>query len=539
MPKAQLRKIESPKRPAGSHTDAGADTIVKYCFGNMPDIPYLADINTLSAGAEGSLSVIEGCASIPFSIKRVYYLHSMDMATRRGFHAHKTLWQCIVCVHGSFELSLEGQAGIFNFTLNNPTQGVIIPPGYWREMNMLSENTVILVLASQVYSEDDYIRNYDEFKTWLANDQSITNINYLNLDKMIDAERGHLEEAFNRVLSQGQYIQGRELQRFEESFACICNAKHCIGSGNGLDALTLALTAYDIGPGDEVVLCAFGFIATAFAVTNIGATPVFIDCLPGGNLDPNLLEAAITPATKAIIPTHLYGIPAEMDQIMTIAEKYGLKVIEDACQAHGALYKTKACGSLGHAAAFSFYPTKNLGALGDGGCVVTNDDKLAQQMRMIGNYGSFEKYKHICLGRNSRLDELQAAFLNVRLPFLAMGNTQRRELALIYQKRLTELKEISIPTVPPGCESVWHVYAIQVHSGKRDALKTYLNACGIGTNIHYPTTIPSNECYGLKHCFPQAERMAAETLSLPLDQLHKEAEILHICSAIKNYYATT
>jgi dTDP-4-amino-4,6-dideoxygalactose transaminase len=314
-------------------------------------------------------------------------------------------------------------------------------------------------------------------------------------------------------MDSGWFIQGLECEAFESEFAAYTQTNHCVGVGNGLDALRLILLGYGIGMGDEVLVPAQTFIATWLAVSEVGATPVPVDIDPRTyNIDPTLVEDAITLKTKAIIPVHLYGQPANMDPIMAIAEKHGLKVIEDAAQAHGALYKGRPCGSLGDAAAFSFYPGKNLGAFGDGGAVTTSDPKLAERIRMIGNYGSREKYRHEIQGCNSRLDELQSAFLRVKLKYLNEWTECRREIATTYN---SALPDHIAPVAPKWVQPCWHLYVIQ--SDARDRIKKHLEGNGVQTLIHYPIAPSDQKAYQGQIASLENGRITAERcLSLPI-----------------------
>ena len=296
--------------------------------------------------------------------------------------------------------------------------------------------------------------------------------------------REELESAFRRVLESGYYILGKEVTAFESEFAAYCGVRHCIGVGNGLEALHLILRAYGIGQGDEVIVPSNTYIATWLAVSYAGAVPVPVEpVLSTYNIDPERIESAITQRTKAIIPVHLYGQSASIDPIMVIAKKYNLKVIEDAAQAHGAYYKDQRTGGLAHAAGFSFYPGKNLGALGDGGAVTTNDDELADNVRMLRNYGSRMKYYNDAKGFNSRLDELQAAFLREKLKVLDEWNARRTEIANEYLKNLQGFG-LELPTVPDWAVPVWHLFVVR--TSVRDRLQQRLQNAGIATMIHYP-----------------------------------------------------
>lgn len=340
-------------------------------------------------------------------------------------------------------------------------------------------------------------------------------VSFKPLERELDHE---LRAAFERVYEKSWYISGEEGRKFEEEFAAYCNMDYCIGCGNGLDALFLILKAYGIGKGDEVIIPSNTFIATALAVSRTGAEPVLVEPdIRTYNIDPKLIESKITERTRAVIAVHLYGQPADMDAITEIAGKHGLKVIEDAAQAHGALYKGRKTGSLGDAAGFSFYPGKNLGALGDAGCVTTNDEKLVRKIRELSNYGSDRKYHHIYQGYNTRLDEMQAAFLRAKLPELDRMNEDRRSSATRYLQEIHN-ESILLPFVNENTSPVWHIFAVRTKH--RDKLASYLEEHGIQTVIHYPTAIHNQEAYAgmirkkeeLKIC----EEISATELSLPM-----------------------
>jgi len=351
-----------------------------------------------------------------------------------------------------------------------------------------------------------------------------------------------MDDAYRRVMESGWFIHGEEVQAFEREFAAYCGAKHCIGVGNGLDALHLILRAWGIGEGDEVIVPANTFIATWLAVSYAGAKPVPIEPDPRTyNLDPDLLEAAITSRTRAVIPVHLYGQPADMDPILSIAEKHRLKVIEDAAQAQGARYKNRLSGTLGHAAGFSFYPGKNLGALGDAGAIVTNDATLADRVRMYGNYGSKVKYYHEVKGYNSRLDEFQAAFLRVKLAHLEEWNTRRQQIAAFYQQNLAGLPGLSLPHVPDWVSPVWHIFTV-LHPN-RDHLQEYLRELGVGTLIHYPVPPHLANAYQefgfSKGTFPISESIASTELSLPIGPHMDLDDAGYVVNIIQEYCSRT
>lgn len=330
--------------------------------------------------------------------------------------------------------------------------------------------------------------------------------------------RPRLDAAYARVVDSNWLILGHELEAFEREFADYCGARHCIGVANGLDALFITLKAMGIGTGDEVIVPSNTYIATWLAVSYAGATPVPVEPDPRTyNIDPSLIEAAITPATRAILPVHLYGQPADMDPIMEIAQRHGLKVVEDAAQAHGARYKGRCTGSLGDAAGFSFYPGKNLGALGDGGAVLTSDDDLADHLRVLRNYGSRVKYHNEVKGFNSRLDELQAAFLRVKLVVLDDWNNRRRETAAHY---LTALRDsgLTLPYVPAWADPVWHLFVVR--HPRRNQIQAALAAHDVSSLIHYPIPPHLQPAYEemsfLPGIFPISEAIHEEVLSLPI-----------------------
>ena len=365
---------------------------------------------------------------------------------------------------------------------------------------------------------------------------------FLDLKHLHKEIREPLEQAFKRVLDSGWFITGPEVEAFESEFATYSEVKHCVGLGNGLDAIHLLLRAYEIGPGDEVLVPSNTFIATWLAVSQCGATPVPVEPdINTHNINPDALVAAITPRTRAIIPVHLYGQPADMDPINAIAKQYGLVVIEDAAQAQGARYKGRRVGSLGHAAATSFYPGKNLGALGDAGAILTNDKAIADKVRILRNYGSQVKYKHEVAGYNTRLDEMQAAFLRVKLGVLDDWNARRRLVANKYTSLLhssaSENSNLELPNVPEWAEPVWHLYVIR--TAHRDALRDYLDKQGVATVIHYPIPPHKQACYQefQGHQLPIAEILADEVLSLPISPVMRFDEVEFVANSIKTCLA--
>ena len=359
-------------------------------------------------------------------------------------------------------------------------------------------------------------------------------VSFLPMEKELDQE---LRNAFERVYSRSWYILGEEDKAFEQAFASYLGVNNCVGVGNGLDALVLALRALKIGPGDEVIVPSNTYIASVLAISYAGATPVLVEPdIDTFNIDPYLIESAITGKTKAIMPVHLYGQACDMDPVMKIADKYGLFVIEDCAQAHGATYKGKKVGTFGIVAGFSFYPGKNLGALGDSGAVVTDNDELASEIRALSNYGSDYKYHHILKGVNSRMDEMQAAFLSVKLPHLDRMNQERRRIADMYSSKINNPKVI-LPAVNPECVPVWHIYGVRCE--ERDALENFLKERGIGTNKHYPTPIHLQEAYKdlaiPEGALPIAEKISKTELSLPIYYGMTDEEIQYVIDSVNEF----
>ena len=363
------------------------------------------------------------------------------------------------------------------------------------------------------------------------------NIPFLDLGAAYRELQSGIDAAVARSLASGWYIGGPEVESFEEEFAAYTGAEHCVGLANGLDALHLALRAMDVGPGDEVIVPSNTYIATWLAVSQCGATPVPVE--PDArtfNVDPALIEAAVTPRTKVILPVHLYGQPADMDPILAIARKHGLRVLEDAAQAHGARYKGKRIGAHGDAVTWSFYPGKNLGAMGDGGAVTSNDARIADRIRVLRNYGSRTKYVHEVQGYNSRLDPLQAAILRVKLMHLDDWNARRKVIAQSYHTGLM-YSGLALPGASDSIEPVWHLFVVQCP--KRAEFQAALSEAGVNTLIHYPVPPHRQQAYAheksVQRSFPLAEKMSNEVLSLPIGPNLSAKEVARIIQACNNF----
>lgn len=363
-------------------------------------------------------------------------------------------------------------------------------------------------------------------------------INFVDLKKQYHSIKKETDNAIQRVIDSTSFVLGKEVSDFEKNFADFCNTKYSIGVASGTDALFLALKALDIGPGEEVITVANTFIATPLAISHCGAKPVIVDCNPDDyNIDVSKIESAITNKTKAIIPVHLYGQPADMDPILELAEKHNIKVVEDACQAHGAEYKKKRTGGFGVMGCFSFYPGKNLGAYGDAGAITTNDSEIYEKLRLLREYGQKKKYHHALKGYNSRLDSIQAAVLNVKLKYLGKWNNQRRKNAKLYNKLLEDIKGITIPVEREDVKHIYHLYVIRCNA--RGKLAEHLQSKGVSTLIHYPVPIHLQEAYSdlgyNKGSFPVTEKYSNIILSLPMfPELNKE-EITYTTNSIKEY----
>lgn len=360
-------------------------------------------------------------------------------------------------------------------------------------------------------------------------------IPFLDLKAINARYKDEIKARIDGVLDSGWYLLGEQNKKFESNFAAYCGARYCIGCANGLDALRLIIKAYGFGKGDEIIAPANTYIASILAITDNGCSPVLVEPdLDTYNINPDLIEAKITDKTKAILVVHLYGQAVKMDKIWALAKKYNLKIIEDSAQAHGAYYNDKRVGSLGDASGFSFYPGKNLGALGDGGAVTTNDEALAQKIRALANYGSHKKYENIYQGLNSRLDEIQAAVLDVKLKYLDSDNAKRKEIAQYYLQNIKN-PLISLPQTYSENSHVWHLFVVRVKDRAR--FQNYLNDNGIQTIIHYPIPPHKQECYKeLNHLsFKITEQIHSEIISIPISPVMSDSQIQKVVEVINSY----
>ncbi|MCC6142702.1 MAG: DegT/DnrJ/EryC1/StrS family aminotransferase [Candidatus Hydrogenedentes bacterium] len=364
-------------------------------------------------------------------------------------------------------------------------------------------------------------------------------VNFVDLVAQYETIKDEVHAELEKVMSTASFVLGKAVTEFEEAFAAYCGTKHCVGVASGADALTLALRALGIGPGDEVITAANTFVATVNAIALVGATPVLVDVSETDyNIDPGLIEQAITGKTKAIMPVHLYGQPAEMDPILEIAKKHNLYVVEDSAQGHGSLYKGRKAGSMGICGCFSFYPGKNLGAYGEGGAVTTDDDKIADTLRMLRNCGQSEKYVHPVVGYNSRLHTMQAAVLKVKLPHLDGWNAKRRHFAGLYAELLADTSLV-LPQVKEHVEPVWHLYVVQ--HDRRDALLKRLAEQQVYCGIHYPIPIHKQGAYNGVRTVPEgapvSSRVADRILSLPMHPDLTDEQVQYVAEAVRSFDA--
>jgi dTDP-4-amino-4,6-dideoxygalactose transaminase/dTDP-4-dehydrorhamnose 3,5-epimerase-like enzyme len=415
----------------------------------------------------GKLSVLELSKECGFTVKRIYYLYDFKK-TIRGSHAHKNLKQCIICLKGSAKIYFnKGDKNQEIYHLHKPNKAILIHGCIWKDIQEVKKNTILLVLASEKYYKNDYLKTKEKFEKYINYKIKRPVISHHSIERMHNQLSNEFNEKFISVLKNNNFILGNEVRKFEKNFANFSKAKYSISCGNGFDALVLGLRSLNISKSDEVIIPANSFVATAMAVSVVGATPVFVDC----NYDDysiNLidLQKKITKKTKAIIPVSLYGIPLDIEKINNLASKYKLKVIEDASQSHGVSFFSnnkfiKKKFPNWKLATFSFYPTKNLGALGDGGAILTNDRNLYDKIKLLRNYGSLKKYDHRVIGSNSRLDEMQAAFLSIKLKYLKKWILRKRKIAKIYINEFSDIKQIGLLSKTIIEKSVFYVFPIK------------------------------------------------------------------------------
>lgn len=484
----------------------------------------------------GKLVAVEGARDIPFEIKRVFYIYGSDSTVVRGKHANRESEFVLINVAGKSKVMVTDGERRDVVELDRQMQGIYLPKMVWKEMYDFSADSVLLVLASTHYDGSEYIRDYDNYEKIISAPQNIK-VPFLSLRDVTAMHGAEIREAVNRVVDSGWYLQGNEVANFEKQYASYIGTKHCIGVANGLDALTLIFRSYiEMGvmsAGDEVIVPANTYIASILAITENDLVPVLVEPnIETLQIDENLIEEKITERTRAIMIVHLYGKCAYTDKISDICCRHNLKLIEDNAQSAGCEFNGKKTGSLGSAAGHSFYPGKNLGAFGDGGAVTTDDDALAETLRSLANYGSGKKYVFKYKGRNSRLDEIQAAVLSVKLKYLDSDNERRREIALKYCTSINN-PHIKIPDFLCDEKSnIVHIFPILAKN--RDDLQKHLAHHNVQTLIHYPIPPHKQEAYKEwnKMSFPITEKIHEEELSLPISPCMMEKEIAAVISAV-------
>ena len=491
----------------------------------------------------GNLSFINIEKICGFLVKRVYYLYNLKKNKPRGSHAHKNLKQCLICLKGKAVVYFD--KGVNNekkYILDSPDKGLLIKDILWCDIEQFENDSILVVLASEDYNKKDYLHTKEEYQKHISKKKEIKRVRYAPLDRMHKDLEHLIIPALKSVINSGHYILGKEVDKFQKNFAKFSKAKYTLGCGNGFDALVLALKSIGISRNDEVIVPANSFVATAMAVSSLGAKLIFADCdYNNFSIDLESVKDKITKKTKAIIPVSLYGIPLDANKISLFAKKHNLKIIEDASQAHGASFfsnntqKQKKYSNW-KISTFSFYPTKNLGAIGDGGAIVTNDPKLYSKIKSLHNYGLNKLKSYEFIGMNSRLDEIQAAILNIKLGYINDWTNKKRKIAKIYFQELKSIKSIKLVDKNILEKSVFHVFPIKVLNNKRDSLIAFLKKNNIETNIHYPKSINNQKIYKkFKVKLNNCKKLEKELLSLPIDPYHLKDEILYVTSKIREF----
>ena len=495
----------------------------------------------------GSLTEVENTDAFPFEVKRVFYLYDVPADSERGGHSHHQAQELIIAVSGSFDVTLHDGHKQHTFSLSRPYRALYITAGVWRTLQNFSAGSVCLVLTSEEYSEADYVRDFAHFLrlTAVKDTSGRKSYPFLDLATLNAPYLDEIKRAALSVIDSGRYIGGKEVEGLEYDLCQLTGAPYAVGVSNGLDALRLIFRAYiEMGrlkPGDEVIVPANTYIASVLAVTDSGLQPVFVE--PDSttmNLSGDGVASAIGPHTKAILTVHLYGRAAWDEKMAETVKAHGLILVEDNAQAIGAesssagLYGSHSTGALGHAAAFSFYPTKNIGAVGDAGAITTYDSTLAAAVAALRNYGSDRRYHNIYAGLNCRLDPIQAAMLRVKLRHLDDVTEHRRALARIYSSRIANPK-VQLPVIESPDLSVWHQYVVRV--ADREKFREYLASQGVQTDVHYATPPHLQPCYsqyaGL--CLPVTCRIADEVVSLPISSCTTESDAREIADIINRF----
>jgi dTDP-4-amino-4,6-dideoxygalactose transaminase len=494
---------------------------------------------------DGRLLALEAGREVPFPIARVYCVFAGDSPQVHGRHAHRRGEQVLVCLSGWCKVTLDDGHRRREFLLDRPDRGLRVGPLLWEEFRFASR-AVLLALCDTPYDPADQIHSYEDYLALVSgqavpaeprmSDTTPPPIPFLDLKRVNDRYASQVTDAIINVRERGLHIGGPEVERFETEFAAYCGTRHCVAVGNGYDALRLMLRASGLQPGDEVLVPANTFVASILAIMDAGLQPVLVEPDPDTFLmDPSHAARCITSRTRAVLAVDLYGRCDGLKPLRELAAQHGLLLFEDAAQAHGASYEGAKAGSWGKAAAFSFYPTKNLGALGDAGAVTTDDDRLASDLRALRNYGAEHKNVHRLPGVNSRLDELQAAVLRVKLPYLDQDNARRRAIAHVYLEQVRN-PQLCLPAAPSDPSAhVWHLFVVRCP--RREALRHHLAARGIGTAVHYPTPPHHQPALApLAHLsLPVTEQLHREVLSLPLHPALTEEQVTRVVEALNSF----
>lgn len=487
----------------------------------------------------GSLSFGQYPDHLPFEVQRHFIVFGAPANSVRGAHAHHSCKQCLICVSGEIRVDLDNGNEVSCVLLSSPSQGLLIHELIWSSQTYVAPGSVLLVLASDVYCEDDYIRSYAEFQSLKCalDSERKAHVPFMDL-RPSDGLRRSLLGACSQVITSGIYVNGPDVSFFEEEFAQFCKSSYCVGVGSGLDAIYLLLRAARLEQGTEIIVAANTYIATLLAISRAGFTPILVEPDPRTyNIDPKAVESALSEKTSAIFATDLYGQPANGPALREIADKCGIKVFCDAAQSHGSMCCDVPACKYYDATAYSFYPTKNLGAIGEAGAVVTDDFGIADAVRLLRNYGSRERYRNEVKGINARLDTLQAAFLRIKLRSLKDQNRARCELAKVYLEELKDVSWLGLPQTLPHVSHVWHLFVVTCTC--RDALRSHLQSEGVDTIVHYPIPPHLSEAYsdlGFKRgSFPITERLADTVLSLPLGPHMSSEDAMAVISAIKRF----
>jgi len=502
----------------------------------------------------GKLSFTEFDTGLPWMPKRFFVVYDTPDGELRGYHAHRTLHECLICVHGCVKVMVDNGTKRNEVMLDSPFKCLLVPPMTWLSQHYVKPGSVLIVLASEKHTPEKYIHDYGQFLELTASSpstisgpngeeednekclQSNIKVKFLDIKAINKPLESQFKAAFSRVLDSGCFILGPEVEAFEKEWAAFCGAKYCVGVGSGLAALLLLLMAAGIEPHHEVIVPSNTYIATVLAITHAGAKPVFVEPNPlTHTIDATGISSAVTENTHSIMTVDLYGQTSDMDPIIAIAKEHDLYVFADSAQGHGARYKGRIVGSHCDASCFSFYPGKNLGALGDAGAVVTSNPVLADRVKMLRNYGSRLKYYNDMKGVNERMDPLQAAMLRCKVPHLVGLNESRSSIASRYMAGLDGVKWLTLPLVPDWSSPCWHLFVINAH-GHRDALGEHLKRCNVDTIIHYPVPPHMQKCFQdlnlPKGSLPIAEKLADGILSLPICPTLTDEQVDHVIKSV-------